>query len=208
MTRALVRTVLSKYADVSPSEWAFEVNSYGRPQIAGQHCENAELLFNISHTQGLIALAVTWNRAIGVDVENTDRATDFLGIANNVFAPIEVNDIASIPSSRKQERFFEYWVCKESYVKARGMGLSIPLDSFSFTFSDDCIHLSLRHELADDADSWSFRQYRPSSEHLLCVCCERSGCHDPDITIRELLLLESEELLDIPIIRESVRIFS
>ena len=66
VTRAMVRMVLSRYALIAPEHWVFSKNAYGRPVIADALVE-AEvqaqgLCFNLSHTRGLIALAVTRDR--------------------------------------------------------------------------------------------------------------------------------------------------
>ena len=54
MTRALVRTTLSRYAEVDPAAWRFERNRYGRPHLLAGQCDR-DLRFNLSHTRGLIA---------------------------------------------------------------------------------------------------------------------------------------------------------
>src|SRR5262245_53131282 len=70
VTRAVVRTVLSRYADLSPAEWVFASNAYGRPEIANDHGPARDISFNVSHTSGLIVLGVAHRRALGVDTEN------------------------------------------------------------------------------------------------------------------------------------------
>src|SRR3989440_6927232 len=69
VTRALVRTVLSRYVSIHPREWIFSTNAYGRPEIVNAQVRDGSLSFNISHTHSLIVLGVTRNRALGVDVE-------------------------------------------------------------------------------------------------------------------------------------------
>ena len=49
--RRLVRSVLSRYADVSPSDWRFTRNAHGRPFVAAPTSASA-LHFNLSHTSG------------------------------------------------------------------------------------------------------------------------------------------------------------
>jgi len=108
VTRAMVRTVLSRYAAVAPANWTFSTNRYGRPEIASAPDEALGLSFNISHTRGLIALGVTRGRALGVDVENVVVRRVSMGIANRFFAPAEVAELSHIPPEQQQDRFFEY----------------------------------------------------------------------------------------------------
>ena len=73
ITRALVRTMLARYAAVAPADWRFIENVHGRPEILDRPSGTPDLRFNISHTDGLIACAVTIGREVGVDVENIGR---------------------------------------------------------------------------------------------------------------------------------------
>src|SRR4029453_1384894 len=73
ITRALVRTMLSRYAEVAPRDWRFVTNQFGRPEVLDRPAHVPDLRFNLSHTDGLIACAVTVGREVGVDVENITR---------------------------------------------------------------------------------------------------------------------------------------
>ena len=137
VTRASIRTVLSRYAGLAPEQWQFTVSSHGRPQIANGHSDAASLSFNVSHTAGLIAIGVTQNGALGVDVENMNVRPAPIDIADSHFAPEEQSALLAVPESRRDESFFRYWTLKESYIKARGLGLSIPLNRFSFHLPSD-----------------------------------------------------------------------
>lgn len=189
VTRAMVRKVLSRYVPIEPERWAFSTNDYGRPRIAEEiassqpHARN--LVFNISHTRGLIALAITRGRDLGVDVENTAARRLSLDVARAYFSPSEVEDLFRAPPDLQQDRFFEYWTFKESYIKARGMGLSLPLDRFSFQFPHHhAVRISIDPDLEDDAERWSFWQYRPTPDYLLAICAERHTGILPTVSIR------------------------
>ncbi|WP_193316973.1 4'-phosphopantetheinyl transferase family protein [Janthinobacterium sp. FT14W] len=204
VTRAMVRTVLSRYAAVAPSAWEFTTNAYGRPGLAAHHGIPA-LRFNISHTRGLIALAVSAGRALGVDVEHVAARAGASGIASHFFSSVEAAALASLPQEQRQERFFEYWTFKESYIKARGRGLSLPLDQFSFHFPDpQAVHISF-DEGFDDADPqrWCFWQSRPAPGYLLALCAECNGGNAPTITVRKVLPLVNESLVDATWLRTS-----
>lgn len=105
VTRAMVRTVLSRYADVAPAGWEFALNAFGRPEIAQRHNMHG-LRFNISHTRSLIALSVARNRALGVDVENIAEHQPPIDIANHFFSPTEVAALAALPEQSRGDRFF------------------------------------------------------------------------------------------------------
>jgi len=193
VTRALVRTVLSRYVDVDPKQWAFSPSSYGRPEIVNPEAGAAGLSFNISHTHSLIVLGVTQGRALGVDVENVQARNAPIGVADRYFAPPEVAVLKAAPAHEQQHRFFEYWTFKESYIKARGMGLSLPLDKFSFHYPHDrAVEIAIDAELADDAARWQFWQFRPTPEYLVALCAERAGAA-PTVIARKIVPLVSEE---------------
>jgi 4'-phosphopantetheinyl transferase len=194
VTRALVRTVLSRYLPIHPRDWMFSTNAYGCPKIANAEAKEECISFNISHTHSLIVLGVTRHRALGVDVENVEAREALLDIADRFFAPQEVAALNAVPAQQQQYRFFEYWTFKESYIKARRMGLSLPLDKFSFHYShDQSVEIAIDPELADDATRWQFWQFRPRSEYLVAICAERVGDEPPILTVRQAVPMVSEK---------------
>jgi 4'-phosphopantetheinyl transferase len=169
VARALVRATLSRYAAVQPANWQFAANSYGRPDIA-EPSAYTRLRFNLSHTRGLAACAVTWDRDLGVDVESIDRRNATEQIAHRYFAPAEVAELSSFPHAEQGHKFFDYWTLKESYIKARGMGLAIPLDQFAFcTLAKPHVTITFTPPLEDDPASWQFFQASPSPRHRLAL---------------------------------------
>jgi 4'-phosphopantetheinyl transferase len=205
ITRALVRTVLSRYVSIHPKEWIFSTNSYGRPEIVNAQARDLYLSFNISHADSLIVLGITKCRAIGVDVENFQTREALIDIAEHYFAPQEVAALSAMPSDEQQYRFFEYWTFKESYTKARGMGLLLPLDKFSFHFRDDStVEIAIHPELVDDAARWQFWQLRSGSQYVIAVCAERLGGEIPRLVVREVIPMLSEKEIVSELLRISV----
>ncbi|WP_437323065.1 4'-phosphopantetheinyl transferase family protein [Sorangium sp. So ce381] len=189
LTRALVRTVLSKYANVAPEAWSFVRNEFGRPQIAGPPGV-PPIRFNLSNTRGLIACLVALDRDVGVDVEDTERASSAVDIADRFFSPGEVRALRALPPERQRARFFEYWTLKESYIKARGMGLAIPLDQFSFHLDDGpAIGISFDPRLGDDRSAWQFALYQPSARHTMAAAIRSGGGPPLSIELRETVPL-------------------
>ncbi|MES2936649.1 MAG: 4'-phosphopantetheinyl transferase superfamily protein [Pseudomonadota bacterium] len=200
VTRALVRTVLSRYAPVAPRDWTFTENKYGKPTAANEPARAMALSFNVTHTEGLVALGVTRKAALGVDAENTGTRQAPIDVADHFFAPDETSALARIGAERQHDRFFQYWTLKESYIKARGMGLSIPLDKFAFLFrTEELLELTVHPELADVASRWHFWQYRPPG-FLLAVCAQRIQAVRQRIVLRDVVPMQGDALLDSPLL--------
>jgi 4'-phosphopantetheinyl transferase len=179
-TRVFVRTLLSRYATVDPRAWTFRENKYGRPEIAAP-AGVPKLRFNVSHTNDFIACLVGLERDLGVDVENVRRRGRIVEIADRYFSRAEVDALHRHPPHEQLARFFEYWTLKEAYIKARGMGLSIPLDQFSFHIEEGIpIRISFDPRLDDDPKSWQFQLLRPTPRHILAAGIRAGG---PDLHI-------------------------
>ncbi|WP_313918263.1 4'-phosphopantetheinyl transferase superfamily protein [Tahibacter sp.] len=184
VTRALCRITLSRYVQRHPADWRFRVNAYGRPEI-DMPGDLAPLRFNLSNARSLVACAITRSADAGVDVEETDRPGETVGIADHFFSPTEVIALQAQPPERQRQRFFEYWTLKESYIKARGMGLSIPLEQFSFDL-DQGIRIRFDPALQDDPDIWQFELHQPSAQHQLAIGV-RCGPRPHAIHVREVV---------------------
>jgi 4'-phosphopantetheinyl transferase len=181
LTRGLVRTTLSRYAAVAPQDWRFTTNDYGRPKIANSG-PLPPLRFNLSHADGLILCGVVLAREIGVDVEDTRRQALTMDIADRFFSEAECRDLHALPEQRQTDRFFDYWTLKESYIKARGMGLSLPLGQFSFHLQDNTkpVTISFGERIQDDPRRWQFWLMRPTARHRMAVCVETDKDKDTD----------------------------
>lgn len=169
VTRTLLRLMLSRVAGCPPREWRFRLASHGRPEL--DPCGQAlpPLRFNVSHTAGLVACAVTLDRDVGVDVEHTQRRL-MHDVADRYFAPAEVSALRALPVDVQETTFFDYWTLKEAYIKARGLGLSIPLEQFAFTLRrGQAPTISFAPELQDDPATWLFVQDRPTPFHRLAL---------------------------------------
>jgi 4'-phosphopantetheinyl transferase len=199
LTRGLVRTVLSRYIPIDASDWRFEPNAYGRPMITNNHDWVSVLSFNISHTDGLIVLAVASDRAVGVDTERTERKVD-VEAADHYFSPNEVAALQRLPKQLQPRRFLDLWTLKESYIKARGMGLSIPLDKFSFEL-DRRQHslINFDADLDDLPDRWRFYHLFPSKEHLVALCLQHKTSAMPAVICRQIIPLVSERIFECPV---------
>ena len=170
-----LRRVLSRYAPIPPDGWQFSRNAYGKPAIANS--AYGWLQFNLSHTHGLVACAVARDCAVGVDVEGIRNLSDLPGLCQYAFAPVEMADVLNAPSQQEQtERFFSYWTLKEAYIKARGLGLSLPLQQFAFQCTTGHWQLHCEPTLQAGGEHWQSDTIRIGA-HCLAYCVQR-GCSD------------------------------
>lgn len=179
ITRALIRTTLSKYSDIPPGEWRFGSNKYGKPETA-----QLPHFFNIAHTEKIIICGISREYPIGVDIEYFNRKEGLEHIAKRYFTEKEYRDLKSHPEHQQTERFYSYWTLKESFIKACGKGLSIPLDQFSFAIDGTRPPQVEIDQKLDEGNSkdWQFRQFKPSPEHIASVAL-KSG-ENSDVTLR------------------------
>jgi 4'-phosphopantetheinyl transferase len=168
VTRALQRLVLSRYAPgVEPRDWTFITGERGKPALAARHADQA-LYFNLAHTRGLVACAVSRLPDIGIDVENARTRTAPLHLAPRYFTVREATALEALPERERPARFYALWTLKEAWLKATGEGLAAGLGNVSFDL-DDAHRVRGVEFASDDVSKWRFWQHRPSEEHALAV---------------------------------------
>jgi len=146
VAHACLRDILSGYLGCDPSRLQFSTNGYGKPALEGYHLE-----FNLSHSRDFALVAVTREIKIGVDVERIRPDLELVRMANHSFSQNEVDELTALPPEQQQTAFFNCWSRKEAYIKAQGLGLSLPLDSFDVSLDEPAILRATRHNLAEAA---------------------------------------------------------
>lgn len=130
-TRVLVRTALSHNSPATaPEDWRFQTNAFGKPATDPE----CGLEFNLSNCEELVVCALTEGCAVGVDAEPITRAAEVLELAAEVCSTDEHSALEALPATERADRALTLWTLKEAYSKARGLGLSLPMPSFSFLF--------------------------------------------------------------------------
>lgn len=159
----IARYAVSRHLDCKSSEINFSVDSFNKPFL-----DKADsIYFNISHSGNWVVCAIS-NNPVGIDVEII-KETDF-EIAKRFFAKDEYEKIMNQPIDNRTKYFYLMWTLKESYIKADGRGLSLPLDSFSIMINNDTITLSTGNELTN----CHFKQFEIDDSHIVSVCTQES----------------------------------
>lgn len=180
--RVLLRTALSSYLAVPAHEWRFVTNQLGKPEV-DQPESGRSLRFNLSHTDGLLACAVTWLRPVGVDVESMRRDVEWEPIAKR-FGPEEYEQIVAKPADKQRETFFALWTLKEAYSKACGCGFTFGFEGSRFVLAEDgCI---IEADVDRTDSEWSFFCPTLSPNHRAAVAVEHVRGTKVSLIVREM----------------------
>jgi len=162
--RSLLGDILARYAislksGIQNKDLVFDENEYGKPLLK----RPCTVHFNISHSGSWVACALD-DAPVGIDIEETGPAD--LAIAQRFFSKNEYSLLISTPTEMQQEQFYRIWTLKESYIKALGHGLCIPLDSFYISQTDK----GLRAITENGVSPYNFFGFAPSKGVVLAVC--------------------------------------
>lgn len=174
LARGLSRLLLGRCLGQRPEQVQFQYNAFGKPILAGGL--HPSVRFNVSHSGDLVLIALTRDRAIGVDVEymRMDLATE--EIAARFFSAVECSALATVTPALWSAAFFACWTRKEAYLKARGDGLSLPLAAFDVSLlpDDEVRLLATRHD-STDVHRWTLRALEAGDGYQAALAVEGGG---------------------------------
>ena len=163
---ASLRGVLSRYLQCEPRELKFSTNEYGKPFLSGHEIE-----FNLSHSGSLALIAVARGRKVGVDVEQIRADIEVESLAQRNFSPREVSELMALKDEQRVIGFFNCWTRKEAYIKAQGLGLSLPLDSFDVSLGEPALLHATRPK-AKEASRWTLCSLEVESNYAAAFAVE------------------------------------
>lgn len=164
----ILRQIIGRYLHCKPDELTFSVNQYGKPSLVDSNLE-----FNLSHSGDFALLAITQNRKVGVDVERIRQGISSHVIAQQYFSKAEVAELQSLPITQREAAFFTCWTRKEAYIKAQGIGLSLPLESFDVSLSpnEPAMLRAVRPD-PQEAARWTLRPLDVSQNYVGALAVE------------------------------------
>ena len=188
VAHALLRAALSLSLEVKPSAWQFHTTPFGKPFIAPP-LDTHGIHFNLSHTEGMVAVAMTKLGAIGIDVESISRETSILELANDILSTSEHLDLKQQSTADQQARLLKYWTLKEAFVKATGLGLTSGLQSHTFDLEAQP-HPRFLTQTNTPPTDWLFRQYTLPSGHILALAHQQCVTDNTFVSLKEALWLQ------------------
>ncbi len=179
--RALARSALSRYAPVAPGRWTFRSGAHGKPEVEGPALD-PPLQFNVSHTEGLVACLVACAREVGVDVEFLGRRSDIPLLARRCLSAAEQRALWALPAEAQPQRFLVHWTLKEAYLKARGIGIGLPLREITLLADDEPArpagpptHFALGPGVGDTPERWQLGRFPLTAQHVGAFAIARAG---------------------------------
>jgi 4'-phosphopantetheinyl transferase len=182
VARAILRTLLAAYSGSAAHEVQFGYAEKGKPSLSA--AENNLLNFNLAHSHGKVVYAFALGRALGIDLEFVRE--DFAGedIADRFFSRAEIAALRNIPADLRKQAFFNCWTRKEAYIKARGEGLSMPLDAFDVSLEPGQPALFLRnHQEPGEVERWCMRALSAPDGYVAALVVEGQSWELKSFTI-------------------------
>ena len=179
-SRSALRIILGRYLNLPPESLEFAQTEYGKPFLT--NLEAAGVFFNLSHSGEVALIAVARERELGVDVEfmRPDFATN--EVAEHFFSMAEIYTLSGLEPHLRTQAFFNCWTRKEAYVKARGEGLSMPLDVFDVSLAPDVSAAMLNNRVdKSEPARWIFQDLHIASDYAGALVVEALASR-PDLS--------------------------
>jgi len=157
VARGVLRSILGFYLNRAPGSLSFSYGSHGKPALESGSGSKS-IHFNLSHSHTTALYVMACDREVGIDLEFVRGNPHTEQIAERFFSPREILTLQALPPTSQRRGFFLCWTRKEAYIKARGEGLSLPLDQFdvSLTPGEPAELLSTRPDPLE-AGRWSLK---------------------------------------------------
>jgi 4'-phosphopantetheinyl transferase len=117
-----LRRILASYLQIEPKGLTFTYSEFGKPSLA---IPQTDVRFNASRSHDKALIVCTRGREIGVDIEMIRRDLEVDDLAHRFFSVAENDRLRAVPPDSRHLAFLRCWTCKEAFVKAVGMGLSL-----------------------------------------------------------------------------------
>lgn len=178
----LARHLLAVRGAGRPAGQVFRTDGNGKPHLVPA-AGDRDLRFNLTHTDGLVAVAAAEGAEIGVDAEAIDRPRVDDDVARAVFTAAETALLKGRDDVSRRQTFFRLWTLKEAVAKGLGTGLSTPLTAFQVLGEPP------RLEFLDGrpamTEPWHLRIEAPTARHLLALAV---ACGDRRVTVRHRIV--------------------
>jgi 4'-phosphopantetheinyl transferase len=120
--RASLRRILASYLGIEPAQLVFTYSEFGKPRLVAPQ---TDICFNASRSHETAVVGCSRGHEVGVDIERIRRDLEVDDLAQRFFSAEENERLRTVPLQLRHLAFLRCWTCKEAFVKAAGMGLSL-----------------------------------------------------------------------------------
>src|ERR1041384_4615882 len=172
VARACLRKLLGDYLGIGATAIHFNYSEHGKPSLE-KSINAQQLSFNLAHSGSLALYAFTLKRRIGVDLEQIRPEFTVDEIARRYFSASEIDRLSQLPPALRHQAFFNCWTRKEAFIKAMGIGLSLPLDQFDVTLAPNEPATLVQTRWNDEESSrWSLTALDAGRDYVAAVAVE------------------------------------
>lgn len=180
ISEVLIRNIIWDELNIRNDDIFFEKNQFGKPFLKGYD----NFHFNISHSGEWIVCTID-NEDIGIDIEKIQNI-NYGELAQSFFTEKEYNYIVEASLNDQLNNFYRIWTLKESYIKAEGRGLSIPLKSFDIEIINN---KPVNFVAANAPSKYYFKEFNIDYLYKMSMCSLNSNLAN------EVVIISQNELL-------------
>lgn len=166
--RAMIKEILSYYLHIDKSLVRLHESKYGKPYLAFPLVRHP-VYFNISHTNGYLAFALSTSTPVGIDIENIERNVRLQSLIGRFFHEKEIIKFLDYTKKERKMHFIRYWTLKEALLKGLGIGITISFTSFRLEPESERIYYAIsdNEKLQKEFSSWRIRSV-PAPKGYMC----------------------------------------
>jgi len=167
----LLRLILSEYAGMQPQEIVYRIGAHGKPHLMPEN----PVCFNLSHTKEMIAVAISSERNVGIDIEKKADIADIDCVARQFMSRDECLTLRGMTADAKRDYFYQCWVQKEALIKASGRGIDDNLRVYSVMDGNRRAGAKTIFTCVDETpNTWWLSLFEHEPDHIGAVCIESS----------------------------------
>lgn len=170
--KAILRKLIGQYLNIDPTNIIFQYYKKGKPYINSKE----DLKFNVSHSGDKVLIGFSLQHEMGVDIEYNKRKVKLKEVAKRFFSQTEYEKMVQLPKSQWRTAFFNCWTRKEAFIKAKGGGLSIPLDQFEVTLiPNEKPALQIIRWDQEDVPNWDLQTFDYETDYTGATIVHQPG---------------------------------
>jgi len=182
LARGMLRKLLSNYLEISCEQINFGYNKYGRPYLLNSNA----VQFNVSHSKDIVLFGIAKHYLIGVDLECIDKNLEFDAISERFFHKNEHDILRKFDMPKKREVFFNFWVIKEAFAKAIGLGLNYNIANIEVSLTEENKYrIAVLHDPNETLLNWSLFSLDIKPDYALAIAIKGPS---PTILINKIEL--------------------